>query len=652
MSANAHNPFNLPQSALDECDRAAIHAPGTVQPHGVLLVLSRDPDPIVVQVSANAQSVLGIQPSELSGRPLSVHVGAETARVVAAAVEALAPRRSHLMRLSARTPAGSVPLEGLLHRHNGVAVLEVQPLRRAGETTIALDPGSVLERLRTFVLPAERSEYIGYLASAIAGEMRAFTGFDRVMIYRFDAEWHGEVIAESKVDELESYLGLRFPASDIPRPARELFRLNRVRSIADVHAAPAALLPRVNPQTGTELDMSMCRLRSCLPVCLEFYHNMGVEATLIISIVVHDKLWGLVSCHHRTPRAPTFESGALGEFIADLLSAQIAVAETFERAAIAAEKNSVLLRLVRSLTLSEDWIARLVGSDTNLLDAIEAGGAAVVHRGAVHRLGEAPPNEQILELVAWVERTAPGPLYATDALSSANPEFSSFSRLASGVIVATVARSTGTALLWFRPEQAEWVTWAGRASVPLIDPVGIHRLNPRKSFERWTIEMLGRAAPWTVPEFDVAKHLQSAIADLVMHVHRERSEARAGRRQSETMTALVSDAILTVTIDGTITSWNDAATAMLGFAHAEVIGKPISALFPLDQSLRSRSVLDDLLGGEPVIGQRESLVRRDGSLIDVSVSTAPIGGAEAPAVRGMLWVIRRARDGVRAPLED
>ncbi|HET9944250.1 MAG TPA: GAF domain-containing protein, partial [Actinomycetes bacterium] len=295
---------------LTNCEREPIHVPGSIQPHGVLLGL-REPDLTVVQVSANLADLLGVRPDDALGRPVEAVVrGALADALREAAGESSDPSEHY--PLSSTVEVGGVPVavDALLHRSGGLLVVELEP----GAGPLTFD--STYRATRAAVGRVNRAGHPRELYRVAAEEVRRLTGFDRVMVYRFDQEWNGEVVAEDRLESLNSFLGLRYPSTDIPAQARELYKRNWLRLIPDVTYRPAPLQPVDNPVTGAPLDLSHSTLRSVSPIHVEYLQNMGVSASMSISLMNRGELWGLIACHHYSgPHAPPYATRAAAEFL-------------------------------------------------------------------------------------------------------------------------------------------------------------------------------------------------------------------------------------------------------------------------------------------------------------------------------------------------
>ena len=281
---------------LTDCDREPIHHPGLIQPFGVLFVLA-EPSLIVTQVSENVGDHLPLRVEEVLGEPLATLLDPAS---VAAVREALGAERWRDLN-PLQICAHGRQFDGIVHCHEGAAILELEP-----------NPGPAIAMPHPFrqaLIRLQRVATFAELGEVGVEQMRRVTGFERVLFYRFHEDGHGSVDAEAKEPALEPYLGLHYPASDIPAQARELYCKNWLRLIFDGRANPARVVPTLRADTGGPLDLSFSVLRSVSPVHLEYMANMGVRASMSISLVVRDRLWGLISClNHTSPRRVSQET--------------------------------------------------------------------------------------------------------------------------------------------------------------------------------------------------------------------------------------------------------------------------------------------------------------------------------------------------------
>ncbi|MFT3772173.1 MAG: GAF domain-containing protein [Minicystis sp.] len=504
-----------PLAAVDltTCDREPIHVPGAIQPHGVLFTL-REPDLVIVQVSANAAAFTDVAPADLLGRPLATLVDARSSRIIGAVLAGDEPQEHNPLPV---TIAGRT-FDGIVHRHRGATLLELEP--RPAE-----DDGAPAFSLKAAFGNMAAVTNLHDLLVAAARDVRRITGYDRVLIYRFDADAHGEVIAEDRRADLESFLGLHYPASDIPKQARALYLANCLRIIPDREYEPVPIVPRERPDTGELLDLTFSVLRSVSPVHLEYMRNIGFRASMSISLVRSGALWGLISCSHGAPRYVPYALRATCEIIARYLSSQIAAKERLEALQAIDRRRGTLTQLVKHVRAEGDLARGLVRRSPHLLDLVEAGGAAVYTAGGCLTLGQTPRAEQIGLLVGWLCGAVRDEVFATDALSGLCTFADAFRDIGSGVLAFSLPKPDPEYVLWFRPEVVQTVRWGGDPQKPVEPGPDGSTLQPRRSFALWQELVRGKSLPWSPADVEIAgtlRHLATEL-DLARQVEREQA---------------------------------------------------------------------------------------------------------------------------------
>ena len=503
---------------LTNCDREPIHIPGAVQPHGALLAL-RQADLSVVQVSRSARALLGTGPESLIGRPIDqVLTAADVAPLRRAAADGSLSAKP-LYLLTVHTPSGT-SFDAIAHSHDGLVVLELEPAGRHDAYSVP----QLYQAVQAGIRRVESARTLAGMADVVADEVRRLSGFDRVMVYRFDRDWNGSVVAESKRADLEPFLHLHYPASDIPVQARDLYTRNRLRFIPDRDYVPSPLVPPGNPVTGRPLDMSYAVLRSVSPIHCEYLRNMGVVASMSISLLKDGQLWGLVACHHYAgPRYVTHDVRTACELIGDVMSLQVSVKADAETAVYGATMAAVRRALAdRAADPAVDLATALAGPALpNLLDLIQAGGAAVVQGARVSTVGTTPPPADLVELARFIaDRTAADDtdqeVWQTSALAEADPRFDRLTPVAAGVLAVSLIRGRPHLLMWFRPEHVRSVDWAGDPQKSVVKGDAGVQLSPRASFAVWTQTVRGRAAPWTAPEVRASLDLRRDVVGITL----------------------------------------------------------------------------------------------------------------------------------------
>ena len=621
------------QADLSNCERELIHLAGSVQPHGVLLLLSAG-DLVVLQASRNCAAVLGLAAEALLEKPLSA-VDAGLAEQVLKLLPDWAGEPLPLLT-QAMVAGKSSLLEGTVHLAPGGGVaLELEPLVAAAgaPTAMELDTVTLQEHIARSVQRYTAAASTGALADAIVQSVRDLTGYDRVMVYRFDPDGHGKIIAEARDPRLESLLGHHYPASDIPQRARELYLKNRVRMLVDVNYEPQALVPPLRPDTGEPLDMSLCHLRSMSPLHLQYLRNMGVTGTLVASLVREGKLWGLIAAHHYSPRHLRLALRAAVDLLAEVASTRIAAIENYAHAQVALMVRRLEQRLIEATSTEGDWRLALFRNPRTLMQPLEATGAALFQGDEIMTTGEVPSTPELRALCQWVDAQPPAAdadsPFGHSAVGKAHPSLASLTPTASGVLAVKLSTSRPDYLMWFRKEQLLTVTWAGDPYKPVIgnDPL---QLSPRRSFEAWSEIVRGTALPWSNAERMMARAIGLALVDIIVQVHAVRLLiAEHQLAQIRATVGASREAVLLADPQCRLIFANQAFAALRGDSlPPPLAGEPVALLF--GNVARVSRLLEGLSGqpwrgewalatgnteGLPVAVRAEGVPARNGSLL-------------------------------------
>jgi light-regulated signal transduction histidine kinase (bacteriophytochrome) len=495
------------EADLTTCDREPIHIPGSIQPHGALLVVDRQ-GLLVEQIAGDARSLVGVDPDGIFGQPLSAIFDPDTMAFVTRRLGVPSAFVAPVMRLGVRSSAGAVELDLTVHAMDRTVIIELEPASRTMTSS-----GDSIAQLKTLLSAVQLTASVEECCAAAAVATRGATGFDRAMVYRFLSDGSGVVAAEDAAAGLESFLGLHYPASDIPKQARELYRRNWLRAIPNIDYVAAPLQPALNRRTQRPVDMSHCDLRSVSPIHLEYLRNMGVCASLSASIVCQDQLWGMLVLHHYSPRHAPADLRVACETFAQILSLHIEAKEHAEKSVLRVTTQTAREELVASLNSASDIGAALAAWDLNRY--VGATGAAVYLEGNLHVVGETPAPADLLPMVQWLNGVN-RPLFATDHLSGDYPPAKEFAAVASGVLSVALSRIPRDYVLWFRPEIGRTVRWAGDPSKPTkVDRHGA-RLTPRGSFAEWLEVSRQRSASWSDMDLEAAEALRVVLLETVL----------------------------------------------------------------------------------------------------------------------------------------
>ena len=500
---------------LTNCDREPIHIPGAIQPHGILFHIDAN-DYHILQVSRNVESFLGISAESVVGESLWRFLSPASCEKIRVSLEAESVRESNPLNLRCNHDV-SVAYDGILHRYKGALILEME-VKSSDQGSFS----SFYQTVRKAVVALQNSESVFDACQTAASQIRRITNFDRVTVYKFDEDWNGNVVGEDRSEAMDSLLGQRFPASDIPAQARALYQLNWIRIISDRSYTPAPLFPLLNPLTGLPLDLSMSVLRSVSPIHIEYMANMEMMASMSVSIIKAGKLWGLISCHHKTPKYLSYQVRSSCEFLAEIFSGQMGTIETRE----SANQRQGLRRVLADLEVTVSGVADFASAfrfDDSILKLTNSAGAALFHKGKVYCYGRAPAEEHIVKILTWLSRSKLD-FFQARSLSEHCPEFTDIAERASGILSIRISRNPDSFILWVRPEQVRSIDWAGNPTKPVEETQGdgegkSHsslRLHPRKSFELWREIVRGQAESFTEPEIEVAIEFKNMIISKLL----------------------------------------------------------------------------------------------------------------------------------------
>lgn len=502
---------------LTNCEREPIHIPGSVQPHGLLLTTAGAADPLL-QVSAGCERFLGRTAEELLGVTLEdVLDDASFVAVQAAMAKSDVSRVGIPLTVAPRHPGPFAHYEALMHRSGDVWVVELEPAPDGPQV------GNTFHDVRDAVADLSRTESIEGLLQSAALHLRRITGFDRVMIYRFDQEWNGEVVAEDRAGDLESFLGLHYPAGDIPPQARALYRVNWLRFIRDVDAVNVPLVPVLDPTTGGPLDLSLAALRSVSPIHCQYLRNMGVTASMSISLLIDGELAGLVACHHYSgPFVPSAPVRATCEFLAQNLSLMLGARERDDHVRRSLATGETLAGVVRGIRGTGSDLAEAVAPHAEaLLDMLGATGMSWTLDGRTLTAGTLPPPHDLERLQSWA-RAQPDPdgTFHTDRVGLLEPPLEDLSEAASGVLLVHVGQDQD--VLFVRPEAVHTVDWGGNPHLKELstDADGVARLSPRGSFALWRETVRLRSRPWEGVDLEAAHGLRTHLVELLFERNR------------------------------------------------------------------------------------------------------------------------------------
>ena len=617
------------EQALKQCEAEPIHQIGQIQPHGVLLVLSTDNQHVVLQASENFSRFFDLPNDNILGKSLVNLVGETAAIKIEEWIQVARNEKPVAGNLSLYLSNKVWALQTYLYVSDGLYVLELVPDETVHQESRLAELLLQMEQELLQSHSGTDSEIYPYF-DQISRLVRSLSGYDSVMVYRFDGEWNGEVIAQSRIDSAPSYLGLHFPASDIPPQARRLYTRNLVRLVANIDATPVNVVPVLNPVTQQPLDMTNSALRSLSPIHIQYLRNIGTKASMVISLLQNGRLWGLIACHHMTAKQVSFSLREAVTFISQLVSSKLSSLEERDQHQYISKTSHVIEDLLKHV-LTEEEEAVLQRLFPELMALLDATGMLVMIEGKRYVHGEVPKPAELDALIAWLSNRHPSEVFISDHLAKQFPPANDYKAIASGILSGPLSPDTKNCMIWLRKEKPKTVNWAGNAEKYLSqNSDGSYHLTPRKSFEIWTESWLGRSAPWTYLEQGIGAMLAITIPDSLskkillnraLNQQQQTYEALTERhRKFYSVIQTIGDGFWQVDSQGYLLEVNPAYARLSGYSEPELIGMHITNLEARETTAETAEHIRKIIEqGSDIF---ETVHRRkDGSLWEAEVST-------------------------------
>ena len=597
-------------AAIESCEREPIQIPGAIQSHGILITL-RSSDFTILQISESVNEILGIHHSELLHQPLSKLMPIESVERATKRLGDRTPRLLNPIPLEVEVRGKTKRLDGILHRAGRVLILELE--EHVDEDKGYGGFGGFYEAIREVASKMMVTENLSEVMEMACQEIRKLTGFSRVLVYQFDEDWNGEVINESKDDGVETLLHHHFPASDIPKQARELYTTNWLRLIPNVKYRASPIVPTINPITDKALDLSNSVLRSVSPVHLEYMRNMGQAASMSVSLLKGKKLWGLISCHHPKAHYLKYDVRVAAEFVGQMVSAQIVAREDVADIDHKLQLKKLYDDLLRFGGGYSSILHSFGSNATSLLALTDSQGAALFIEGRCLLVGSTPDEGEAREIRNWALESGES-IISTEDLASLSEKKLSVSGVSCGLLFINLVRNSGDAILWFRSEVRSQTKWAGDPSSSkqiLLDG----KIHPRTSFETWFQNAEGKARKWLPPEINAADELRTSILAIPLdqltyspertnaifrnslansmatteatktsrtpdQLHSKVPDSLALTSKTEAMLDGFTDfAMLILSENGEIENWTDGARKLFGYSRGQIVGKRFQLFF-------------------------------------------------------------------------
>lgn len=489
------------------CGKVPLHQTNQVQPHGILLVVKED-DLVILQCSENANELLQTTVESIPGRSLGDFIDRK-------AIETLHQRLNN--GIDGKIPMiwtiGGTEHLTLVQKVGGYFFAEIEKEGQAAADSFV----TVYQELKFVMASIERATTVVEACAIAAREIKRLSGFDKVMIYRFDKDWNGEVVAEEKEEGMDAYLGLKFPASDVPRQAREMYRKNTYRLIPNVDDQPIKLYPVLNPLTHAFTNLTDSNLRSVVPVHLEYLRNMNVRASMSTRILCDGVLWGLIACHHRTAKYLSYQMCSVFELLSDVINAKVSSLSNTDFHQYKSRMQQLLTRIMEGVYKNNSMVQGLLDQEGSLLEMLGAGGVAFSFNRQIESIGATPETDDVRNLIFWLQVNAINKTYHQTNLSAAYEDAEGYVENGSGMLALPIQPEKGDYILVFRPEVIQQTNWGGNPNEAVRFEQDRKAYHPRNSFQLWQETVRKTALPWTGAEVEVAENFRNLIIEYTLN---------------------------------------------------------------------------------------------------------------------------------------
>jgi len=496
---NLKNLTNKDNINITNCEDEPIHVPGSIQSYGYLLALNKT-DNSIQYCSENCTTLFNKPLNQILSKPFSEFFNKEDADSLAAYSK---KTDNEVMPFAFSVGNQSFHVTAFFTKEN--IVMEFEPFSPEG-----FELADLFFQTSRFAYSTDQSDNLQMLCQDVADETRKITGYDRVMIYRFDQDYNGQVFAESKIDGIEPFLGLNYPATDIPVQAREMFLVKRIRMLANVHGTNVPLYASDENADNKSIDLTLSLLRSFSPIYIQYLKNMGVGATYTITLINQGKLWGLIACHHYSPKHIPYHVRLAAHLQGVFLSSQINVRQVADKFELVNETEKKLESLQKILTGNEQNLAH-EETLVQLKNLLNADAVVVVYKGIFYKNGSLPQNEKLIGLMKWLETSTDEDIFQTSKLADSYPQFAGLGSQVAGVVYLQIGEQTKNGIAWIKQEVEKTVNWAGDPTKAMNIDAENQSLTPRKSFALWKEAVKGQSTAWQKPEIKAAKVICSYI---------------------------------------------------------------------------------------------------------------------------------------------
>jgi two-component system, chemotaxis family, sensor kinase Cph1 len=493
------------------CGSLPLHLINLIQPYGVLVVLNKA-DFRIIQVSENIETITGLNAQQAINTSIENYISAD--------------QFSELIQKFAKDITGKIPLNltfavngifysflALIHSRSEYLILEMEEKETLSRKETFVD---VYQEIKFAMAKINLTSTTEEICNTAIVELKRLSGFDKIMVYRFDEDWNGEVIAEIMEEGMESYLGLRFPASDIPKQARDLYLKNPYRLIPTIDYTPVKIYPVINSATNAFIDLGNCNLRSVPAVHLEYLKNMGVMASMSTAIIKDEQLWGLISCHHRSSKFLNYEMCSVFELMAGVISSRVSSIQNKEQMQTSSNAHTILGKLMEQVYIDDNPITAITNHDTSILNLLDAEGAAIIYNRKMNTVGNVPDNYQIKDLVLWLQGRNIEKVTTITNLSAEYEDAGAYTDIGSGVIVLPIHAEKGEFIIGFKPEVVQKVNWGGNPNDAINFEPNKVTYHPRNSFKLWQQTVQHTSLPWEKHFLQVAEGFRNFLIEYTL----------------------------------------------------------------------------------------------------------------------------------------
>lgn len=482
-----------------------------IQSYGVLIVLDKT-NLTIIQVSQNIEEKLGIAVEEVINSSWKKYVSAKELSLLEEHIQSDVIKKTSVS-FSFTVPGCQTNCLSIVHIKDSYLILEIEMLPEDESATTSFL--SVYQDVKHIITRLESAQTITSACEFAIAELKKISGFDRIMVYQFDENWNGTVIAETLEEGMEPYLGLVFPASDVPRQARALYLQNPYRQIPDREYTPVKLYPLLNPATETFIDLSDCNLRSVASVHIEYLRNMNVMSSMSIRIIKDNRLWGLIACHHRQTKFIPYRLCSVFELLSGFISSTFSRLQVLEEFQRSSQLQGIHARLTEQIYAEDSLVKGLLQKETTVLDLLQAEGAALTYSRGMETIGVTPDEDEVKNLIMWLQGNKPDKIFSTDSIASVYDN-EKLSQNIAGMIAIPIHPAKDEYLFVFRSEVIQKINWGGNPDEAIQFEQDKKNYHPRNSFKIWQQTVKGTSLPWHTQEIQVADLLQHILLEYTL----------------------------------------------------------------------------------------------------------------------------------------